>query len=211
MRQYTSLILPPSLLPQPHINIQLYRIRSPSHKLFPTILFSSPPKKKKNPFSLSHDNLVPCLSIEPLSPQFHHCSKMSTISTCLTVTPTSRFYSNPRPVPFTCSVFAKPPKIPFSFAPNPVFGGIPKRVWDSRVLVRATVDLGRGIRPGGAVESDKLPTDVRKRTMEAVDGCGGRVTIGDVASRAGLKLNEAQKALQALAADTDGFLEVCFV
>ncbi|GLT72964.1 hypothetical protein SLA2020_448550 [Shorea laevis] len=35
-----------------------------------------------------------------------------------------------------------------------------------------------------------------------------RVTIGDVASRAGLKLNEAQKALQALAADTNGFLEV---
>lgn len=58
------------------------------------------------------------------------------------------------------------------------------------------------------MESDKLPTDVTKRTMDAVDACGGRVTIGDVASRAGLKLNEAQKALQALAADTDGFLEV---
>jgi len=58
------------------------------------------------------------------------------------------------------------------------------------------------------VESEKVPSDVRKRTMEAVDGCGGRVTIGDVASRAGLNLNQAQKALQALAADTDGFLEV---
>lgn len=44
--------------------------------------------------------------------------------------------------------------------------------------------------------------------MDAVDACGGRVTIGDVASKAGLKLNEAQKALQALAADTNGFLEV---
>ncbi|KAF2307628.1 hypothetical protein GH714_030360 [Hevea brasiliensis] len=44
--------------------------------------------------------------------------------------------------------------------------------------------------------------------MEAVDACGGRVTIGDVASRAGLNLNQAQKALQAVAADTDGFLEV---
>jgi hypothetical protein len=72
----------------------------------------------------------------------------------------------------------------------------------------AGVDLGREIRPGGAVETDKLPTDVRKRTMDAVDGFGGRVTIGDVASRAGLQLNQAQKALQALAADTDGFLEV---
>lgn len=58
------------------------------------------------------------------------------------------------------------------------------------------------------MESDSLPSDVRKRAMAAVDACGGRVTIGDVASRGGLKLNEAQKALQALAADTDGFLEV---
>ena len=77
--------------------------------------------------------------------------------------------------------------------------------------VRAGIDVGRVIRPGGAVETDKLPSDVRKRTMEAVDACGGRVTVGDVASRAGLKLNEAQKALQALAADTDGFLEVVFL
>lgn len=44
--------------------------------------------------------------------------------------------------------------------------------------------------------------------MDAVDSLGRRVTVGDVASKAGLKLNEAQKALQALAADTDGFLEV---
>lgn len=58
------------------------------------------------------------------------------------------------------------------------------------------------------METDKLPSDVRNRAMEAVDACGGRVTIGDVASRAGLKLNEAQKALQALASDTNGFLEM---
>lgn len=44
--------------------------------------------------------------------------------------------------------------------------------------------------------------------MDAIDSCGRRVTVGDVASKAGLKLNEGQKALQALAADTDGFLEV---
>lgn len=58
------------------------------------------------------------------------------------------------------------------------------------------------------METDKLPSDVRKRTMDAVDSYGGRVTIGDVASRAGLKLNEADRALQALAADTAGFLEM---
>lgn len=44
--------------------------------------------------------------------------------------------------------------------------------------------------------------------MEAVDHFGGRVTIGDVASRAGLQLAQAERALQALAADTEGFLEV---
>lgn len=77
--------------------------------------------------------------------------------------------------------------------------------------MRAGIDIPSDIRPGNAVESDKLPSDVRKRAMEAVDACGGRVTIGDVASRAGLKLNEAQKALQALAADTNGFLEVLII
>ncbi|XP_061360665.1 uncharacterized protein At5g03900, chloroplastic [Gastrolobium bilobum] len=129
---------------------------------------------------------------------------MATISTCLTVTPTSRLCFHPRPVSFTSSSFAKPPKNPFPFAQNTVFRGISKRV----LVPRAAVDVVGGIRPGGVIESDKLPSDVRKRTMDAIDACGGRMTIGDVASRAGLNLNEAQKALQALAADTDGFLEV---
>uniref|UniRef100_A0A0D9VGM9 Iron-sulfur cluster biosynthesis family protein n=1 Tax=Leersia perrieri TaxID=77586 RepID=A0A0D9VGM9_9ORYZ len=63
-------------------------------------------------------------------------------------------------------------------------------------------------RPGGAVETDRLPSEVRDRAMEAVDHFGGRVTIGDVASRAGMKVEQAERALQALAADTGGFLEV---
>lgn len=58
------------------------------------------------------------------------------------------------------------------------------------------------------METDKLPSDVRKRAMDAVDSYGGRVTIGDVSSRAGLRLNESERALQALATDTGGFLEV---
>lgn len=79
----------------------------------------------------------------------------------------------------------------------------------SVVLIRASVDVATSaIRPGAVIESDKIPSDVRKRAMKAIDSVGGRVTVGDVASKAGLKLNEAQKALQALAADTDGFLEV---
>ncbi|KAI3682415.1 hypothetical protein L1987_82385 [Smallanthus sonchifolius] len=64
------------------------------------------------------------------------------------------------------------------------------------------------VRPGRIVESDKLPAEVRKRAMDAVDKCGKRVTVGDVASTAGIKLTEAQKTLQAIAADTNGFLEV---
>ncbi|KAJ0809215.1 hypothetical protein HanPI659440_Chr01g0012251 [Helianthus annuus] len=70
------------------------------------------------------------------------------------------------------------------------------------------VEATARVRPGRIIESDKLPAEVRKRTMEAVDKCGRRVTVGDVASKAGIKLTEAQRALQALAADTDGFLEM---
>ncbi|XP_042435677.1 uncharacterized protein At5g03900, chloroplastic-like isoform X1 [Zingiber officinale] len=74
--------------------------------------------------------------------------------------------------------------------------------------IRASFQVPAGIRPGSIVETDKLPSGVRNLAMEAVDSYGGRVTIGDVVSKAGLKLNEAERALQALAADTGGFLEV---
>ncbi|XP_074582896.1 uncharacterized protein LOC141839127 isoform X1 [Curcuma longa] len=73
--------------------------------------------------------------------------------------------------------------------------------------VRASFQVPAGIRPGSIVETDKLPSDLRNLAMEAVDYYGARVTIGDVASKAGLKLNEAERSLQALAADTGGFLE----
>ncbi|XP_030531706.1 uncharacterized protein At5g03900, chloroplastic [Rhodamnia argentea] len=130
---------------------------------------------------------------------------MGFISTCFTLPPSSRFPSS--------SVSLRPPPACFprrtqtSAFPGISFGAREFRV-SPAPAVRAAVDVTTAIRPGGAVESDKLPSDVRKRAMEAVDTCGGRVTIGDVASGAGLKLNEAQRALQALAADTDGFLEV---
>ncbi|VFQ63468.1 unnamed protein product [Cuscuta campestris] len=75
--------------------------------------------------------------------------------------------------------------------------------------IRAIADVASApFRPGAAVESDKFPSDVRKRAMDAIDFFGGRVTAGDVASKAGLQLNESQKVLQALATDTNGFLEV---
>uniref|UniRef100_A0A7N0RGF9 Iron-sulfur cluster biosynthesis family protein n=1 Tax=Kalanchoe fedtschenkoi TaxID=63787 RepID=A0A7N0RGF9_KALFE len=139
---------------------------------------------------------------------------MASISVCFTTTPKPRHRSAsiflvPKPSAL------KPLKLSLSAAKARAFYG--GRLTSGRycvrtVVARAGADLDAvapGLsRPGGVVESDKLPSDVRKRTMDAVDACGGRVTIGDVASRAGLKLDEAQKALQALAADTEGFLEV---
>ena len=43
---------------------------------------------------------------------------------------------------------------------------------------------------------------------EAVEALGGRVTIGDVAARAGVKVTEAEEALNALAADCLGSIQV---
>lgn len=58
------------------------------------------------------------------------------------------------------------------------------------------------------LESLKLGQRVRKSVKDAVEGLGGRVTVGDVAARAGVKLSEAEEALNALAADAGGTLEV---
>lgn len=68
-------------------------------------------------------------------------------------------------------------------------------------------DFAPAVKPR-TIEIDSLPPFVRDSTMKAVDELGRRVTVGDVASRAGLKLTQAETALQALAADSGGFLEV---
>ncbi|KAF5841464.1 hypothetical protein DUNSADRAFT_12908 [Dunaliella salina] len=59
-----------------------------------------------------------------------------------------------------------------------------------------------------ALQINRLKSDVRERVEEAVEGLGYRVTAGDVAARAGVKVAEADEALQALAFDTEGALEV---
>ncbi|KAI5082930.1 hypothetical protein GOP47_0002673 [Adiantum capillus-veneris] len=74
-------------------------------------------------------------------------------------------------------------------------------------IVRAA-GLSSALNPQKRVETDFLPSDVRELTMKAVDDLGGRVTVGDVASRAGMKISQAETALQALATDSGGFLEV---
>ncbi|XP_047081650.1 uncharacterized protein At5g03900, chloroplastic-like isoform X1 [Lolium rigidum] len=108
----------------------------------------------------------------------------------------------PRHAPFLLSTPLPPHNLRVAHArlPSP---------WRPSVRARAgTVDAPTLARPGGAVETDRLPPDVRDRAMDAVDHFGGRVTIGDVSSRAGLQVDQAERALQALAADTGGFLEV---
>lgn len=93
---------------------------------------------------------------------------------------------------------------------------VPRRSWRR---VQAPVALQQYENENGAtdfapalkprtIEIDSLPPFVRDSTMKAVDDLGRRVTVGDVASRAGLKLTQAETALQALAADSGGFLEV---
>ncbi|CAN4125586.1 unnamed protein product [Withania somnifera] len=130
---------------------------------------------------------------------------MAAISTCFfTVTPTKtqsiQFSRKPS------SFVLKPSRI-HSFNSWSLSKNLGLRCKRSSVhLVRASLEVG--VKPGGIVESDKLPSDVRKRAMDAVDALGNRVTVGDVSSKAGLQLSEAQRALQALATDTNGFLEV---
>lgn len=134
---------------------------------------------------------------------------MASISTYFAISQSSRLYFHPL-ITLKPSICVKPSTITFPALPTRI-APPESRARGFVPTVRAGIDIPSDIRPGNVVESDKLPSDVRKRTMEAVEACGGRVTIGDVASRAGLKLNEAQKALQALAADTDGFLEVLII
>lgn len=43
---------------------------------------------------------------------------------------------------------------------------------------------------------------------DAAEALGGRVTVGDVAARAGVSLGDAERTLNALAADAQGVLEV---
>ncbi|GBG72868.1 hypothetical protein CBR_g12587 [Chara braunii] len=69
-------------------------------------------------------------------------------------------------------------------------------------------DKGLPFGKRASIDSDRLPRAVRDATMKAVDELGRKVTVGDVASRAGLKLSEAEMALRALGTDANGYLQV---
>ncbi|PNW80988.1 hypothetical protein CHLRE_07g338350v5 [Chlamydomonas reinhardtii] len=58
------------------------------------------------------------------------------------------------------------------------------------------------------LQSNRLEPDLRERVESAIERLGGRVTVGDVAARAGVKLAQADEALKALAYDTAAALQV---
>lgn len=58
------------------------------------------------------------------------------------------------------------------------------------------------------MESNKLDAELRERVERAIVALGYRVTVGDVAAKAGVKLSEADAALKAVAYDSLGNLEV---
>ncbi|KAL3650587.1 hypothetical protein CASFOL_006990 [Castilleja foliolosa] len=68
------------------------------------------------------------------------------------------------------------------------------------------------VRACGRADNNKLlQFDVRKRPIDAIDFSGRRATIRDVANKDNFKLNQAKKALQDLAADTnDQVWDGCF-
>jgi hypothetical protein len=58
------------------------------------------------------------------------------------------------------------------------------------------------------IQSNKLQPDVKERVEAAIAALGYRVTVGDVAARAGVSIAQADEALKALAYDSLGNLEV---
>ncbi|GLI67327.1 hypothetical protein VaNZ11_011515 [Volvox africanus] len=64
------------------------------------------------------------------------------------------------------------------------------------------------VRREAGLQSNRLDSNLRERVEAAVAQLGGRVTVGDVATRAGVKLADADEALKALAYDTQASLKV---
>jgi hypothetical protein len=60
------------------------------------------------------------------------------------------------------------------------------------------------------MQSNQLDDGIKERVEKAISKLGFRVTVGQVAAAAGVKLSEADQALKALAYDSLGNLEVWF-
>lgn len=76
---------------------------------------------------------------------------------------------------------------------------------DEKTFLDAARDAAAG-KPG--LESDKIDADIRRRAQDAISAGRYRVTVGDVASRSGLSLSQAESTVKALAADSQATLAV---
>jgi hypothetical protein len=72
----------------------------------------------------------------------------------------------------------------------------------------AGFDPVKAFRKELGIQSNRLDQDLKERVERAIAALGYRVTVGDVAARAGVKVSEADEALKALAYDSLGALEV---
>jgi hypothetical protein len=58
------------------------------------------------------------------------------------------------------------------------------------------------------LEISKIDGKLREKVESAIDRLGSSVTVGDVAATAGVTIADAEAALNALAADCQGTLQV---
>eukprot|EP01024_Parvocaulis_polyphysoides_P016066 TRINITY_DN1711_c1_g2_i2.p1 TRINITY_DN1711_c1_g2~~TRINITY_DN1711_c1_g2_i2.p1 ORF type:complete len:528 (-),score=65.89 TRINITY_DN1711_c1_g2_i2:470-2053(-) len=73
-----------------------------------------------------------------------------------------------------------------------------EKIRDPRKLLKREIEL----------KSNKIDQNVRKAVEDAVEECGYAVSVGEVAGKSGISVNETEDTLKALVADTDGSLRV---
>lgn len=80
-------------------------------------------------------------------------------------------------------------------------------------MLRGEVSAGieTAIRQELGLQSNKLLDTTRERVESAIERLRFRATVGDIAAATGLKLNEAEDALKALAFDSQAVLQVRIV
>lgn len=98
------------------------------------------------------------------------------------------------------------PALSMGFAPHAASHKRGSVATNTRAI--ALTDVLRPGAPKRIVESEQLPKEIRDPVMDSIQSLGGKCTVGDVASAAGVKLSDAENAMKAIAADTGATLEV---
>eukprot|EP01023_Acetabularia_acetabulum_P006118 TRINITY_DN1254_c0_g1_i4.p2 TRINITY_DN1254_c0_g1~~TRINITY_DN1254_c0_g1_i4.p2 ORF type:complete len:404 (-),score=77.05 TRINITY_DN1254_c0_g1_i4:1376-2587(-) len=73
-----------------------------------------------------------------------------------------------------------------------------EKIRDPRKLLKREIGL----------KSNKIEQGVRLAVEDAIEECGYAVSVGEVAGKSGVSVNETEETLKALVADTDGALRV---